>query len=300
MERSGRDSPEPTGWSSRPSGDRDSHAVQDVAPERAGSRQVSLAQTIRTEVVPRLMMAHRILPRAGASSAHAEPLAPLLDSETFVQNLLRDDEHTCERLEQAVRSGEIGIDQACEVVLARAARRLGEFWETDACDFSEVTVAVWRLQQLAMDIGHIEAPPGKVSASRLAQRVLISAMPDSDHTLGVTMVSGAFLRAGWTVSFDPSLPRGALVRAAADDHFDIVGLSASLDDQVDDVASVIISIRNASMNPVLGIMVGGPLFLRNPHLWSAVGADFEAPDANAAVTLAQGFLDTRARRRTTS
>jgi methanogenic corrinoid protein MtbC1 len=297
MERSGREAPEPTGWSSRPSGDHDNHAVQDDGS--SSTRQARLARTIRTEVVPRLMMAHRI-PQRAKGSAMAGSIGRLMDGEAFVEALLRDDDQLCEQLEEAVRSGDVGIDQACEVVLARAARRLGEHWETDTCDFSEVTVAVWRLQQLAMAIGCIEPPAGRVSESRRAQRVLLSAMPGSDHTLGITMVSGAFLRAGWTVSFDPSLSTGALIQAAAGERHDIVGLSASLDDQVDEVASVIISIRNASRNPVLGIMVGGPLFLRNPHLWSAVGADFEACDAPQAVSLAQGFIDARAPRRTPS
>jgi len=298
MERSGREAPEPTGWSPGSSGDHDDHAVQD-GESGSDSRQASLARTIRTEVVPRLMMAHRIMPRV-PKAAVGDPPDALLDGEAFVQALLRDDDQACEQLEQAVRDGAIGIDQACEVVLAKAARRLGEHWETDTCDFSEVTVAVWRLQQLAMDIGCIEPPPHGVPESRRAQRVLLSAMPGSDHTLGITMVSGAFLRAGWTVSFDPSLSAGALIQSAAGERYDIVGLSASLDDQAEQVASVIISIRNACRNPVLGIMVGGPLFLRNPHLWSAVGADFEAPDAPSAVSLAQGFIDTRAPRRTSS
>lgn len=297
MERSDREASEPTGWSSRSSGDHDDHAVQDEAP--GNSRHARLARTIRTEVVPRLMMAHRILPRARGSSA-AGSVGSLMDGEAFVQALLRDDDQLCEQLEQAVRSGDIGIDQACEVVLAKAARRLGEHWEADTCDFSEVTVATWRLQQLAMAISCIEPSASEIPELRLAQRVLLSAMPNSDHTLGITMVSGAFLRAGWTVSFDPSLSAGALIQTAAGERYDIVGLSASLDDQAEQVASVIISIRNASRNPLLGIMVGGPLFLRNPHLWSAVGADFEASDAPSAVTLAQGFIDTRAPRRTPS
>jgi methanogenic corrinoid protein MtbC1 len=245
------------------------------------------------------MMAHRLHPRAPAESD--APPETLLDTDAFVELLLSDDDDACERVERAVRHGEIGIDQACETILAKAARRLGERWVDDSCDFTLVTIATWRLQRLAMDISCLEPPPQERGPRpHPCGRVLLSTMPDSDHTLGLTMVYGAFLRAGWHVAFDPSMPEGGLARAAAADRYDVVGLSASLDDQAEDVASVIISLRNASLNPVLGIMVGGPLFLRNPHLWSAVGADFEAPDAASAVAAAQAFLDTHARRRTAS
>jgi methanogenic corrinoid protein MtbC1 len=300
MERSGRDNPEAPEWSSR-SQDDSGCRVQDAPETRADARHTNLEHTIRTEVVPRLMMAHRLHPQALTDPT--EPLEALLDTDEFLELLLRDDDVACERVERAVRSGEIGIDQACETIVARAARRLGEHWVSDTCDFTLVTIATWRLQRLAMDINCLEPPatgrPDRAGASR-AGRVLLSTMPDSDHTLGLTMVYGAFLRSGWHVSFDPSLPKGGLAQAARADRYDIVGLSASLDDQAEQIASVIISLRNASMNPVLGIMVGGPLFLRYPHLWSAVGADFEAPDAASAVVAAQVFLDTHARRRNVS
>lgn len=298
MERSGRDNPEAPGWSSRPQDDPD-HGVQDVDGHRNDNRHADLERTIRTQVVPRLMMAHRLHPQPTVET-NRQALA-LLDTDAFVELLLSDDDAACERVERAVRSGEIGIDQACETILARAARRLGEHWVEDSCDFTLVTVATWRLQRLAMDISCLD-PVAPHGAGQQPQpgRLLLSTMPDSDHTLGLTMVYGAFLRAGWHVGFDPSMPEGALARAAAAERFDIVGLSASLDDQAEDIASVINSLRNASMNPALGIMVGGPLFLRNPHLWSAVGADFEAPDAVSAVAAARTFLDTQTRRRTTS
>jgi methanogenic corrinoid protein MtbC1 len=300
MERSGRDNPEAPDWSSRSQDDQDRH-VRESTGSHTDVRQTNLEHTIRTEVVPRLMMAHRLHPQTLAEPGGS--LEALLDTDQFLDLLLRDDDVACERVERAVRSGEIGIDQACEAIVARAARRLGEHWVSDTCDFTLVTIATWRLQRLAMDINCLEPPAaGRAgrSSARRAGCVLLSAMPDSDHTLGLTMVHGAFLRAGWHVSFDPCLPDGGLTKAAGAERYDIIGLSASLDDQAEQVASVIISLRNASLNPVLGIMVGGPLFLRYPHLWSAVGADFEAPDAASAVVAAQAFVDTHARRRNVS
>jgi len=50
-------------------------------------------------------------------------------------------------------------------------------------------------------------------------------------------------------------------------------------------------VRDASCNPAIGVMVGGPVFLQHPELVQRVGADASAVDATTAVLLAQRLLD---------
>jgi methanogenic corrinoid protein MtbC1 len=69
----------------------------------------------------------------------------------------------------------------------------------------------------------------------------------------------------------------------------VIGLSASVDDQVEPLETFINDLRAASRNRSVGVMVGGPLFLNNASLVGAVGADFTACDARQAVEMAESF-----------
>jgi methanogenic corrinoid protein MtbC1 len=69
----------------------------------------------------------------------------------------------------------------------------------------------------------------------------------------------------------------------------VIGLSASVDDQLEALETFISELRSASRNPSVGVMVGGPVFLNNASLVGEVGADFTASDARQAVELAESF-----------
>jgi methanogenic corrinoid protein MtbC1 len=64
--------------------------------------------------------------------------------------------------------------------------------------------------------------------------------------------------------------------------------------RLDGLAHCIRSVRRASHNPDLYVMVGGPLFLAQPDLVTRVGADAAATDAASAVRQAGGLLAVRA------
>ena len=51
------------------------------------------------------------------------------------------------------------------------------------------------------------------------------------------------------------------------------------------------AIRERSCNKSIGVMVGGPVFIKRPELAMRVGADAAAVNAPAAVFLAQKLFD---------
>ena len=55
--------------------------------------------------------------------------------------------------------------------------------------------------------------------------------------------------------------------------------------------SMLVWADDASCNPAIGVMVGGPVFLEHPELVRRVGADASAVDAATAVLLAQRLFD---------
>ena len=72
--------------------------------------------------------------------------------------------------------------------------------------------------------------------------------------------------------------------------FDVLALSASMDGEIEELSKTIKAARKTSRNPRLAIMVGGPLFLRQPELAATVGADGMSEDAPGALSLASDFL----------
>ena len=75
---------------------------------------------------------------------------------------------------------------------------------------------------------------------------------------------------------------------------DVAGFSIGSMSRLDGLAHCIRSVRRASHNPDLYVMVGGPLFLAQPDLVTRVGADAAATDAASAVRQAGGLLAVRA------
>jgi methanogenic corrinoid protein MtbC1 len=169
------------------------------------------------------------------------------------------------------------------------ARRLGELWNEDLCDFTQVTLGLWRIQKMVYELS--SSVPENLSGSTRTTplRAMLVAAPGSQHTLGLTMVCEFFRRAGWDVYSEPCANAHELTELARHGWFDVIGLSASVDDQLEPLETFISDLRSASRNPSVGMMVGGPLFLNNASLVGEVGADFTASDARQAVELAESF-----------
>ncbi|MDE4911334.1 cobalamin-dependent protein [Methylobacterium sp. 092160098-2] len=98
-------------------------------------------------------------------------------------------------------------------------------------------------------------------------------------------------RAGWAVSIGLSSSPEEIAALVASEWFGVVGLTLSSETRVDQLATAIRSVRDASCNRAICVMVGGPMFLQQPDLVQRVGADASAVDAATAVLLAQRLLD---------
>jgi methanogenic corrinoid protein MtbC1 len=72
---------------------------------------------------------------------------------------------------------------------------------------------------------------------------------------------------------------------------DIVGFSLSCDRHIEALAKAIVEAREASRNPNLLILVGGPVFINRSQLAEAIGADFCASTAEVTVQYAKALLN---------
>ena len=85
--------------------------------------------------------------------ARTEPFAPRDGAVEELAQIILDNRagmaegHIDAQRADGVPQGTIYLD-----VLARAARRLGEMWDSDLRDFTQVNIGLWRLQQLMYEL----------------------------------------------------------------------------------------------------------------------------------------------------
>lgn len=258
-------------------------------------RPAQLLRTIEVEIVPRLLLASRAASQCGFV---AREECSLLDAETveeFVGLILANDVVVASAYLEAMRARGVSLETLYLHLLAPAARRLGELWSADLCDFTNVTVALGRLQQALRELS--PAFRDEVAPRQHGRRALLMPAPGEQHTFGLFMVAEFFRRAGWDVWGGPPASSNELTSMVRADWFDVVGLSVGCESRLDVLAAGIRAMRRASRNRAIGVMVGGPVFVEHPELVAFVGADATAVDARQAAEQAESIVSLLARPR---
>lgn len=268
-------------------------------PDEPDDRLAQLARTIEGEIIPRLMLAHRAACPCADGGAPCALLEPG-DVEAFTRVVLEaDDDDALAFVDSRLERG-VPVETVFVELLAPAAYRLGDLWMQDLCDFTDVTLALGRLQRVLREISAGFTPAGVTidvgEPAEGARRILLLPSPGEQHTFGLVMVSELFRRAGWDVAGGPWEVAEDAAARVGNEWFDIVGFSLAVEAHADALADCIAAVRQASRNGQLGIMVGGPLFRQRPELSARVGADLAAVDGRQAPSLASRFLARRPRR----
>ena len=119
-----------------------------VTPRSASAWKARLERVIHTEVLPRLMRSHIL--QDEQETLQDQQAGPALAGwlEDFVTVLLKPDPNEALAFVEKMRD-QAGVTHAIFLeLLAPAARRLGNLWDNDDCDFMEVAVGVQRLQRI--------------------------------------------------------------------------------------------------------------------------------------------------------
>jgi methanogenic corrinoid protein MtbC1 len=269
---------------------RSARRAGDDLPQRKRSEE--LARLVEGQIIPRLMMAHqstpeippdgRLLSRLGVESTEKLALYSLSFGHETLLAVVGG------LLQQGVTLEEIYLD-----LLAPAARRVGDFWLEDRVSYADVTIALGRLQQVVRALSVHETGETAASGARAA---LFAAAPGEQHTFGLAIIEEFFRRAGWRTWTEVTGSIRETVSAAQAHDFDLFGVTASGDAHLDQIATMIMSVRRASRNRDISVLVGGRLFNERPELVAMVGADGMASDAREAVLKAEGAVRQLARR----
>lgn len=261
------------------------------SPRSAPSRKVDNQQNeitnlIEGEIIPRLLSAHvsdtaadrrvsavALLPaevsRFAPLAMHLEADELLVEVEAFLQ--------------RGVSAESIFVD-----LLAPSARKLGQMWEEDSCDFVDVTMGLWRLQEVMREVA-IRSPATGMTTEPV-RTALFTPMPGEQHSFGSLMIEEVFARAGWQSEVLIEPDRAQLLKLVAERSFDLIGITVSCDCTCDVLANLITALRSVSIEPRVQILIGGRMINANPDLLGLVGADGTAPDATSALRLAEGLV----------
>jgi methylmalonyl-CoA mutase cobalamin-binding subunit len=260
----------------------------------------ALARTVEAEIIPRLVLSLREANRS-ADATQSAPSCPAGVAE-FAQIILAGGmAEACSSID-GMRSRGQSLEQIYLDLMEPAAQRLGDLWNSDACDFVAVTVGIMRLQQILHEFGlafRREAAP--LEHGHRALLVPASGEKDSfGHlmfgTFGLVMAAEFLRRGGWDAYVDSSASAEEATALVRREWFDLVGISLSDESHSAELAAGIRQIRRASRNRAIGVIVSGPVFRNQPEMFKCVGADAAATDGRQAAVQADNLMELLRRR----
>lgn len=272
--------------------DEDNASADDETDRGAqGLRLAVLARAIEHEIIPRLMLAHRTQHDCLTLPPVETQRIGTGDVEAFAKLMLSPEDDVAHACVEALRVRSIPVETIYLDLLAPVARHLGDLWDRDLCDFTEVTVGLGRLQQVLRELSPAFGEPNGTSAA--GRRILLLPGPGEQHTFGLVMVAEFFRRAGWDVagsSWEAGADPVVMVRQ---EWFDVVGFSLGAREHMGELRECIRSVRKAALNPRVGIIVGGPVFVQHPECGTQVEADAVASDGRQAIELAEQLASSK-------
>jgi len=182
-----------------------------------------------------------------------------------------------------------GRENLLNDLLKPAAIMLGEMWERDDCDFTTVTLGVYRLDQIMKETA--SAADHRAILNGHEHRILLLPAPGEQHGFGLGMVADAFREGGWCVRSGPAATRSQLLRLVREEWFDVVGLSVSAEKALKGLAACIRAVRAASCNTAMCIMLGGYAITEHTERAMFLGADTMAVDAHSALAAANIYVE---------
>lgn len=247
----------------------------------------SVNTIIEGEIIPRLLMAHSSGEKHGAKGKHARPISHEDAMRFATMPLQLEAASLLEEVNGFIADG-VSVETVCLDLLAPSARKLGEMWESDECDFLDVTMGLWRLQEVMREIA--ARSPNERAYLNSPRSALFSPMPGDNHNFGALMIEEVFARAGWQSEALVKPERRELLDRLSRQPFDLVGLTLTRDCPTAALANLIKAMRKVSANPDIIVFVGGRMVNENPMLVRDVGADGTGADALAALEMADNLV----------
>ena len=262
--------------------------VSEVGNSASTAGLAALEKTIETEIVPRLMLAHKAEMMPKEQPAPGAALPDPHDVADFTAFMVDGDMQRALDQIEGLRSRGVSLEAIYLELMAPAARDLGEQWIEDRSDFITVTLALSRMQQLL----HALSPDHSDGSTAFAdgRKALLVTVPGEQHTFGIYMVAELFRQKGWDVWGGVPESQESVIEFVKGDWFDVIGVSVSSQSSVVGLGKFIRRIRKCSCNKDIGVLLGGRAFEGKAELAADLSAHAVIADGRRAVAQAQQFV----------
>jgi methanogenic corrinoid protein MtbC1 len=210
---------------------------------------------------------------------HAHLPEALPEVEALTRAMLRGDMAAAREIGRAVAVH--GYVRAATHLFQPALYAIGLMWQRNEITVAQEHLATAIAQNIMAQLFAAAdfAPP-------LDRKALFAAVPENQHALGPRMVSDAFELAGWSVHYlGANTPIEALVAQVDTWRPEVVGISASLVQQLSGLKETVDALRAAFGTQCPHILVGGIPVNQIDGIWRWTGADAWSQDAEKAVSI---------------
>jgi methanogenic corrinoid protein MtbC1 len=195
-------------------------------------------------------------------------------ADEFVALITREGPQKTERFIAELLNLGMSVDSIILELIPRIARKLGDQWVSDSLSFSEVTIATGRLQKLIYSLDHLFQETRTNPST--THSILVTAAPGSHHTLGPLILSNYFTWAGWNVLSESTPSQRYIETTVANKSLTAIAISIADYDQLDQLPTLIQSIRNKSRNPGIIVLTGGSLYNVDAMSFGHIKADIKS------------------------
>jgi len=193
-----------------------------------------------------------------------------------------------EALESITDASEDGasISEIYLEVLQPVLRETGRLWHRNELDIHQ-TNFISASTELAMSLLY----PLIFAGYKKNRHMLAACVQNELHQIGLRMVSDLFELDGWyAYAIGANVPEESIVRAVVSQETDVLAVSITMTSHLTALERLVERVKQTRSAGNVRIMVGGFPFLAFPDLWKRIGADGTAPDATAAVKLANQWM----------
>lgn len=172
----------------------------------------------------------------------------------------------------------------CNCYLGAAARRLGEWWETDKVSFYQVTIAAGRIYAILRSL-RLERPAPIADMRRTA---VFAAVPGENHTLGITIAADLARDRGWDIELFVGRTHDDLMQVLEQRQPVMIGLSAGGKRSLPALVKLIVALRISC--PATRILLCGQIVSWTPGLVGVTSADAASADFEIALSQMERWL----------
>ncbi len=235
------------------------------APSRKGNGIDDLAARALSDVAARYPRWKR-----GISEAHVDRLMGAVMGRS---------EESYRPVARRMLSGGIAPETIADEYIPAVARRMGEEWTQDTASFADVTIGSARLQSMLRDLSTCW------TADRMdtTGSAMVIVPQNVHHTLGASVLTTQLRRTGISVRLCVGMDPRALKVALDHGEFDAVIISASINERIDMVRTIVDLAHSATGSKRPPVILGGTILDQRVNVQRVTGADLATVDLREAM-----------------